>query len=163
MILGGDELARTQEGNNNAYRQDNELSWFDWSSIDTEQSFTKVHDNVAATCASHLPATTVLPGPAAARQRGDPGTPGTPARASRMKDEQDDGELVRSRSSSVAQLHRDGRPGEQVHDDDFLWFVNPRPTRAGFEIPGDHGDVDRGDRHGGGVVEPSEPIVLDGG
>ena len=31
LILGGDELARTQRGNNNAYCQDNETSWFDWN------------------------------------------------------------------------------------------------------------------------------------
>ena len=31
MLLGGDELGRTQRGNNNAYCQDNELSWFDWA------------------------------------------------------------------------------------------------------------------------------------
>jgi glycogen operon protein len=31
MLLGGDELARTQHGNNNAYCQDNEISWFDWN------------------------------------------------------------------------------------------------------------------------------------
>jgi isoamylase len=30
MLLGGDEIARTQRGNNNAYCQDNEVSWFDW-------------------------------------------------------------------------------------------------------------------------------------
>jgi glycogen operon protein len=30
MILGGDEFARTQRGNNNAYCQDNDISWFDW-------------------------------------------------------------------------------------------------------------------------------------
>jgi glycogen operon protein len=30
MILGGDEFARTQQGNNNAYCQDNPISWFDW-------------------------------------------------------------------------------------------------------------------------------------
>ncbi len=30
MLLGGDEFRRTQEGNNNAYCQDNELSWYDW-------------------------------------------------------------------------------------------------------------------------------------
>jgi isoamylase len=30
MILMGDEVRRTQKGNNNAYCQDNELSWFDW-------------------------------------------------------------------------------------------------------------------------------------
>lgn len=31
MLLMGDEVRRTQQGNNNAYCQDNELSWFDWS------------------------------------------------------------------------------------------------------------------------------------
>src|SRR5213079_58738 len=30
MLLAGDEMGRTQAGNNNAYCQDNELSWFDW-------------------------------------------------------------------------------------------------------------------------------------
>jgi isoamylase len=34
MLLGGDERGRTQQGNNNAYCQDNELTWFDWSSAD---------------------------------------------------------------------------------------------------------------------------------
>jgi hypothetical protein len=31
MLLGSDEFARTQQGNNNAYCQDNEITWFDWS------------------------------------------------------------------------------------------------------------------------------------
>jgi len=31
MILGGDEMGRTQNGNNNAYCQDNEISWYDWT------------------------------------------------------------------------------------------------------------------------------------
>jgi glycogen operon protein len=31
MVLGGDEMGRTQRGNNNAYCQDNEISWVDWS------------------------------------------------------------------------------------------------------------------------------------
>jgi glycogen operon protein len=31
MLLGGDEMARTQGGNNNAWCQDNEVSWFDWN------------------------------------------------------------------------------------------------------------------------------------
>ena len=31
MILMGDEVRRTQRGNNNAYCQDNEASWFDWT------------------------------------------------------------------------------------------------------------------------------------
>jgi isoamylase len=45
MILGGDEFLRTQRGNNNAYCQDNELSWFDWDAAahhaDVEAFFRK--------------------------------------------------------------------------------------------------------------------------
>ncbi|MCU1399986.1 MAG: glycogen debranching enzyme GlgX, partial [Acidimicrobiales bacterium] len=36
MILGGDEIGRTQGGNNNAYCQDNEVSWYDWANADGE-------------------------------------------------------------------------------------------------------------------------------
>ena len=31
MMLGGDELSRGQNGNNNVYCQDNELNWLEWS------------------------------------------------------------------------------------------------------------------------------------
>jgi isoamylase len=34
MIVGGDELGHTQHGNNNAYCQDNELSWYPWEDVD---------------------------------------------------------------------------------------------------------------------------------
>jgi isoamylase len=34
MLLGGDEIGRTQQGNNNAYCQDSEISWYDWSNAD---------------------------------------------------------------------------------------------------------------------------------
>jgi glycogen operon protein len=36
MLLGGDEVGRTQQGNNNAYCQDNEISWFDWAAADSD-------------------------------------------------------------------------------------------------------------------------------
>ncbi|MCB1256228.1 MAG: glycogen debranching protein GlgX [Microthrixaceae bacterium] len=35
MLLAGDELGRTQLGNNNAYAQDNEISWIDWATADS--------------------------------------------------------------------------------------------------------------------------------
>jgi len=38
MILHGDEMGRTQGGNNNAYCQDNEISWVDWSLAETDDS-----------------------------------------------------------------------------------------------------------------------------
>jgi glycogen operon protein len=36
MLLGGDEFRRTQDGNNNAYCQDNETSWHDWSRLELQ-------------------------------------------------------------------------------------------------------------------------------
>src|SRR5262249_24730495 len=36
MLLAGDELGRTQGGNNNAYCQDNEISWVDWEGGDAD-------------------------------------------------------------------------------------------------------------------------------
>lgn len=44
MLLGGDEFRRSQRGNNNAYCQDNEVSWFDWSLVEKHkeiQRFTR--------------------------------------------------------------------------------------------------------------------------
>ena len=36
MIVAGDEFGRTQKGNNNAYCQDNEISWIDWNNLDED-------------------------------------------------------------------------------------------------------------------------------
>ncbi len=46
MLLAGDEYGRTQKGNNNAYAQDNEISWHDWNAVaqrngQTQLEFTK--------------------------------------------------------------------------------------------------------------------------
>lgn len=39
MLLGGDELSNTQEGNNNPYCQDNELAWYDWDLDERKRAF----------------------------------------------------------------------------------------------------------------------------
>jgi isoamylase len=41
MLLGGDEFGRTQQGNNNAYCQDNEISWVDWDHDERAQALTR--------------------------------------------------------------------------------------------------------------------------
>ena len=41
MLLAGDEFARTQGGNNNAYCQDNEVSWVDWSLVEANQALVR--------------------------------------------------------------------------------------------------------------------------
>lgn len=39
MLLAGDEFGNSQHGNNNAYAQDNEVSWLDWSGLDADPDF----------------------------------------------------------------------------------------------------------------------------
>ncbi len=47
MLLAGDELGRTQRGNNNAYCQDNETSWVDWDAAQDERSLLEFARGVA--------------------------------------------------------------------------------------------------------------------
>ena len=46
MILAGDEFGNTQFGNNNAYCQDNEISWLDWSLLDKNKRFFEFYRNM---------------------------------------------------------------------------------------------------------------------
>jgi glycogen operon protein len=48
MILAGDELGRTQQGNNNAYCQDNEISWVDWNTGARGEALTRFTARVSA-------------------------------------------------------------------------------------------------------------------
>ncbi len=55
MLLGGDELGRTQGGNNNAYAQDNEVSWYDWDRADTDLCEIRAEAREASTEAPGVP------------------------------------------------------------------------------------------------------------
>jgi len=63
MLLAGDELWRTQQGNNNAYCQDNEISWVDWSSLTAGSD--------AESMLAFIQRTTALRGQATALHRGE--------------------------------------------------------------------------------------------
>jgi glycogen operon protein len=41
MLLGGDEFRRTQRGNNNAYCQDNEISWYNWTYLEKHREIAR--------------------------------------------------------------------------------------------------------------------------
>jgi isoamylase len=47
MLLAGDEMARTQQGNNNAYCQDNELAWLDWSLLEANDALVEFVSRLA--------------------------------------------------------------------------------------------------------------------
>jgi isoamylase len=53
MLLGGDELGRTQQGNNNAFCQDNEISWFDWDLDDGQRALLEFTRSLIAFRAKH--------------------------------------------------------------------------------------------------------------
>ncbi len=53
MITNGDEFGRTQHGNNNAYCQDNEVSWIDWSLLDTHAELVDFTSALAAFRKAH--------------------------------------------------------------------------------------------------------------
>ncbi len=53
MICGGDEIARTQGGNNNAYCQDDEISWYDWSLDDERRGLLEFTSKLVAFRRAH--------------------------------------------------------------------------------------------------------------
>ena len=53
MLLAGDELGRTQRGNNNAYCQDNEISWVDWQPDDEREALVAFVQRVIALRRAH--------------------------------------------------------------------------------------------------------------
>ncbi|MDQ2777067.1 MAG: glycogen debranching protein GlgX [Acidobacteriota bacterium] len=53
MICGGDEIGRTQGGNNNAYAQDNEISWIDWNLDDRKKALLEFTTNLITLRKNH--------------------------------------------------------------------------------------------------------------
>jgi isoamylase len=53
MLLGGDEIARTQGGNNNGWCQDSEISWFDWSLVEKNAELLAFSKRVIALRRAH--------------------------------------------------------------------------------------------------------------
>ncbi len=53
MLLAGDEMGRTQQGNNNAYCQDNEISWVDWKLTDEDRDLADFTARVIALLKAH--------------------------------------------------------------------------------------------------------------
>ena len=77
MILMGDEVRRTQRGNNNAYCQDNEISWFDWTLVEKHADvhrFVQPADRAAAAARRGARAAAGEPDRAARGRRTRPGT-----------------------------------------------------------------------------------------
>jgi isoamylase len=129
-LSAGDELGRTQQGNNNAYCQDNELSWLDWESADAElQSFVR---ELIALRKRHP----------AFRRRSYPkaedviwlAARGEPMTQADWGDAQARSLGMLLLGKQLAELDERGRP---VEDDDLLLLVNAAQKPVEFALPGD--------------------------
>ena len=139
MICGGDETCRTQQGNNNSYCQDNDLSWLSWEWDERQRRFFDFARRIVALRQAH-------PG---FRRRSfresDPaaGSDGGPvswyrADGREMKREDwENGGWMRTLGMylpGVAAEIRD-RDGRHIEDDDFLLLVNAHDQPVEFRVP----------------------------
>ena len=140
MLAHGDEMGRTQQGNNNVYCQDSELSWMDWSLVDTNADLLEFTRNVIAMRKRH---------PVFRRRRFFEGRPIregdevlsdiawlTPAGELMTPQDWDSG----FGQSLAVYLNGNGIPspnqrGERVVDDSFLLCFNAYHDRLDFHIP----------------------------
>jgi len=128
MLLGGDELSRTQGGNNNAYCQDNEVSWFDWRLDGEAEAFLAFTRAMVAFRRAHpvFRRPSFLTGRARPDGRRDVSWWQRDGRAMNAADWHDDdptfGMLL-----DGASLDEIDVTGEPLRDDSFLvWFHGPR-------------------------------------
>ncbi|MFD0998588.1 glycogen debranching protein GlgX [Ohtaekwangia kribbensis] len=137
MLLSGDEISRTQQGNNNAYCQDNEISWTDWKDADDELlAFTQ---QLIALRKDH---------PVFCRRRWFQGQPIKGIGLEDIAWFQPDGEEMTEEhwtkdfAKSMAVflngrgIHTPGPQGEQIIDDDFYLIFNAHHEALEFKLPG---------------------------
>ena len=135
MLLAGDEIGRSQGGNNNAYCQDNEISWVNWSRMDSDLlDFTEA---VLAIRAAH---------PVFRRRRffnGKPTRDGLPDLAWFNEDgtqmENSDWSTGSMRPLTVflngSGITESGMRGQNIVDDSFLLLFNPGHEDTGIVLP----------------------------
>jgi isoamylase len=127
MLLGGDERARTQRGNNNAYCQANEISWYDWTPGATADELTAFARNAIALQRTHA----TLRRRSFLRGDGDVAwfdATGAPMSGERWNDPD---------NHFIAFLLAGDRADEPA--DDLLVVLNAGLSEAAFTVPGDPG------------------------
>ena len=144
MLCGGDEIGRTQRGNNNAYCQDNELSWVDWNVGDAGRALWTFTRGLIALRRAH---------PVLRRRRF---FQGRRVRGSEVKDlvwfRPDGKEMtVEEWSTSFIRclglrlagdaIEETDPQGDPLSDDTFLMLLNAHHEPIGFTIPAHRADV----------------------
>ncbi|SNY45623.1 glycogen debranching protein GlgX [Paractinoplanes atraurantiacus] len=138
MIAHGDELGRTQGGNNNVYCQDNEIAWVDWVDARNQDILTGFTSRLLELRAKH---------PIFRRRRFFTGDPVTDDKIPDIAWLRRDGQPMteadwntRSGMTMTVFLNGHGIPerdalGEAITDDSFLLLFNPLGERVAFTLP----------------------------
>ena len=138
MICAGDELGRTQRGNNNAYCQDNEISWIDWEPRRREERPARLRPLRDRACAASIrcSAGAFLPGPAHPRRRRE--GPDV-VRAQRPGDDgRGLGRGLRARSHGAPAgegIDETDDDGEPISGDTSLVLLNGADHSVAFTLP----------------------------
>ena len=140
MMLAGDEMGRTQRGNNNAYCQDNDISWTDWSRMDSERDLVDFTRALSALRRDH---------PVFRRRRffrgRRPGAsssfPGdivwlTPAGREVAENDWRDGGKSLAVFLNGDKISEPDPRGERITDDRFLLLFNAEAETVSFNLPG---------------------------
>ena len=179
MIAHGDELGRTQRGNNNVYCQDNELSWINWDLDEHDHKLLHFTRHLIHLRRDHpvMRRRRFLEGPA---RRGGESELGeiewfTPA-GTHMTEEEWNQPWARSTMVfyNGDAIREPDANGQRILDDDFLLLLNAAPEAVDFTLPDTKygqiwhtvvdtaGDDDRDEYHSGDVVHvgPRTSFIL---
>jgi glycogen operon protein len=140
MLLGGDELHRTQRGNNNGWCQDSELSWYDWDLDDAARGMHAFTQRLIRLRAEHhtFRRETFLRG----REINDAPLPDvwwfrTDGRKMTSRD-WEHGEAVLGMFLNGRAITSKGPRGEDISDDSFLLLFNAHNEDRQFKLPRPH-------------------------
>jgi isoamylase len=142
MLLGGDEVGRTQGGNNNAYCQDNEISWYSWQLTDRDRDLLAFTRGLIRVFRAH---------PVLRRRRF---FQGRRIRGSTVKDltwygpdghEMTDEQWAASTAHAIGlrlagdAIEERGLQGQQIVDDTLLMVLNASDAETAFRLPNGNG------------------------
>jgi isoamylase len=137
MLLGGDEMNRTQDGNNNGWCQDNELSWFDWRDSPEDAELRDFARRLIRLRREHpvFRRDTFLRGVEGERT----GLPDAwwfrPDGRKMTRRDWNDGEHALGLFLNGRELGMRGHRGEEIEDDSFLVLVNAHHEDRTFMLP----------------------------
>ncbi len=143
MLLAGDELGRTQQGNNNSYCQDNEISWVDWDAAAKHSDLIEFVATLSALRRAH---------PVLRRRRFFSGQTGDSGDGQRdiiwltpSGDEMDGDDWNSGYAKALAvcvngdAITEPGPRGERITDSDFVLLINAHSDAVRFSVPASFG------------------------